>query len=104
MDAFKKGIVIVLIASVIYVACWMVYYPIFLPDFMDQYAATQAAQYVEAGLSLEEIQLKEKELSNWIEMYENPLIRAGITFLEIFPIGLIVAALSALILKKKITE
>src|SRR4029078_1237394 len=37
--AFKIGIIIVLIASTIYVVAWLVDYYFFIPDFMDKYAA-----------------------------------------------------------------
>lgn len=100
-SAFVMGLYIVLVASVIYVVGWMIYYPNFMPDFADQYAEYQVMQYKEAGLSTDEIAQKQKEMREWMEMYENPVVMAGITFMEIFPIGLIVAIISALILKRK---
>ncbi|MBV6646221.1 MAG: DUF4199 domain-containing protein [Cyclobacteriaceae bacterium] len=100
-DAFLNGLIIVLVASIIYVVGWMIYYPNFMPDFVDQYAAYQVTVYQEEGLSEAEIQGKIKEMDEWMEMYENPLIMAAFTFLEIFPVGLIIALLSALILKSK---
>ncbi|MEO0417228.1 MAG: DUF4199 domain-containing protein [Pseudomonadota bacterium] len=39
------------------------------------------------------------EINASVEMYRNPLFRLPITFIEIFPVGLIVALVSALILK-----
>ncbi|MEL7318125.1 MAG: DUF4199 domain-containing protein [Pseudomonadota bacterium] len=39
------------------------------------------------------------EINASIEMYRNPLFRLPITFIEIFPVGLVVALVSALILK-----
>lgn len=100
--AFVMGLYIVLVASVIYVGGWMIYYPNFMPDFADQYAEYQMTQYKEAGLSTEEIALKQKEMNQWMEMYENPVVMAGITFMEMFPVGLIVAVISAFILKRKV--
>src|SRR5215510_3625908 len=35
--AFKIGIIIVLIASTIYVVAWLIAYFYFIPDFMDKY-------------------------------------------------------------------
>src|SRR4051812_39469022 len=37
--AFKIGILIVLIASTIYVIAWLIDYFFFIPDFMDKYSA-----------------------------------------------------------------
>ena len=34
-------------------------------------------------------------------MYKNPLFNAAMTFIEPFPVGLVITLLSALILKKK---
>jgi len=33
-------------------------------------------------------------------MYKSPLVQIGITFLEIFPVGLVISLLSAALLKK----
>jgi hypothetical protein len=99
--AFKLGLNIVFVASLIYVIGWMIYYPNFMPDFMDQYAAAQMQSYQEAGLSEAEIMIKQQEMDTWVEMYENPFIMAGLTFMEFFPIGLAGALLSAAILRRK---
>ncbi len=39
-------------------------------------------------------------MNYWKEMYKNPFIRAAMTFMEIFPVGLIIALISAAILRK----
>lgn len=36
-------------------------------------------------------------------MYRNPLYNAGMTFMEIFPVGLVVSLVSAAFLRKKAT-
>ncbi|MFT5568397.1 MAG: hypothetical protein ACI9RP_000429 [Cyclobacteriaceae bacterium] len=68
---------------------------------MDQYTAAQMQSHQEAGLSEAEIMVKQEEMDAWVEMYENPFIMAGLTFMEFFPIGLIGALLSAAILRRK---
>jgi hypothetical protein len=35
------------------------------------------------------------------EMYENPLFNAAMTFIEPFPVGLVITLISAAILRKK---
>ncbi|MEQ9422949.1 MAG: DUF4199 domain-containing protein [Cyclobacteriaceae bacterium] len=99
-DAFLNGLIIVLIASAIYVIVWMIYYPLFLPDFANQYMASEVIKLEESGLTGNELQLKIQEMEDFNEMYKQPAVMAGFTFLEIFPIGVIVTIISALILKK----
>ena len=40
------------------------------------------------------------EMDYWKEVYKNPLLRAAMTFMELFPVGLIIALLCAAILRK----
>lgn len=94
--AFVMGLYITFVASVIYVMGWMIYYPNFMPDFASQYAEHQMK-----GLSHDEVVRKQKEMQDWMRIYENPLAVVGITFMEIFPIGSVVALVSAFILSKK---
>ena len=47
------------------------------------------------------IDAKVNELKKFEEMYQNPLFNALITFSEIFPVGLIISVICALILKRK---
>ena len=100
-DAFLNGMIIVLIASVIYVVGWMFYYPNFMPDFVDQYRAQQIALVQDSGLPAEETSQKIAEINQQMDTYSHPLVMAGFTFLEIFPVGLIIALITAFILKRK---
>jgi len=47
------------------------------------------------------IQAKLEEVKKYKAMYDNPLINAAMTFLEPFPIGLVITLLSAAFLRKK---
>ena len=40
------------------------------------------------------------EMDSMAEMYKNPLIRFGMTLMEIVPVGLIITLLSAFLLKR----
>lgn len=100
-DAFLSGFYIILVTSVIYVVGWMIYYPTIATDFNEQYMTFQLEKYEAGGLTGEELSKATADLSRQIEMYKDPMIRIGFTFLEIFPIGLIVAVIAALILKRK---
>lgn len=100
-EAFRLGLYIVLVASAIYVISWLIYMPNFMPDFADQYTEFQVKQYEESGLTGAELETKKQELYDWMELYENPAVMIGMTFMEIFPVGLVVTLISAAILRKK---
>lgn len=103
-DAFLMGLYIVLVSSIIYVIGWMIYYPNFAPDFAQEYNTAQLEEYREARLTEEQIEVKKQEMEDFMALYENPIIMMGITFMEIFPIGLVVALISAVILQRKTKE
>ncbi|WP_424961235.1 DUF4199 domain-containing protein [Ekhidna sp.] len=100
-NAFLKGLVIVSIASFIYVVGWEIYYPNFQADFGEKYSAYLISNLEEQGLSSAEIATEKASMKEWMQMYKNPLYRVPMTLMEIFPLGLIVTLISALILKRK---
>ena len=100
-SAFLKGLIIVAIASLIYVIGWEIYYPNFQADFGEKYSAYLISNLEEQGLSSAEIAAEKANMDDWMEKYESPLYRIPMTLMEIFPLGLIVAVISALILKRK---
>lgn len=99
--AFSAGILITLISCVFYVASWEIIYFKMMPDFLDKYAARSIAEMHEKGASADAIAAKTKELATMKELYNKPLINAAITFIEPFPVGLIVTLVSAGILRKR---
>jgi len=99
--AFKIGAYITLVASTMYVIVWLFEYYLFIPDFMDVYAAHVINQAKSAGSTVAEISAKTEEMATYKEMYKNPLFVIFLTYTEVLPIGLIVSAISALILKKQ---
>jgi hypothetical protein len=100
-QAFKTGLYITLIASGMYVVVWLIDYYLFVPDFMDKYIPHVLKEATRNGATEAELQEKAAEMARFKEMYKNPLFVIVITFLEVFPVGLIVALVSALILKRK---
>ena len=99
--AFKIGIMMVLIASSIYVIAWLIDYFIFIPDFAEKYSAHMLSQLKASGASQIEIDKQTKEMANFAIMYKNPFYNAMMTYVEILPVGLIVTLISSLILKRK---
>ncbi|MDP1677828.1 MAG: DUF4199 domain-containing protein [Bacteroidota bacterium] len=101
---FKVGLSMVAIASLMYAGGWEVYYntvPGIKESFMQRYADMTAKKMKHDGKSQEEIAKKLEEMKSLAEMYKNPFIRFGITLMEIFPIGLAIALISAGVLRKK---
>jgi len=99
--AFKVGIIMVLIASTIYVAAWLVDYFFFIPDFAEKYAAQTLDELKASGASQAEIDEQTKEMANFVQMFKNPFFNAMMAYAEILPIGLIVTLISSFILKRK---
>ncbi|HLJ25704.1 MAG TPA: DUF4199 domain-containing protein [Candidatus Angelobacter sp.] len=99
--AFAVGISIALISCVCYVVTWEVIYYNFLPGFMDEYAAHMVAKAKASGASAQAIQAQLQEMQKYKELYANPLFNALLTFVEPFPVGLVITLLSAAILRKR---
>jgi hypothetical protein len=99
--AFKIGILMVLIASTIYVVAWLIDYYFFIPDFAEKYSAHTLDELKASGASQTEIDKQTKEMANFVRMFKNPFFNAMMTYVEILPVGLIVTLISSLILKRK---
>ncbi len=95
------GILITLISCMFYVASWEVIYFNFMPDFGDHYAKAQVASLRAKGASEAAIATKQKEMDQFKKMYNNPAINAAMTFIEPFPVGLVMTLVSAGILRRR---
>ena len=99
--AFLVGLAITLISCSFYVVTWEVIYFKFVPDFMDKYGAYVLRKMQASGATAAAIQQKSEEMDKLKVMYKNPLINMAMTFIEPFPVGLVITLLSAAILRKK---
>lgn len=99
--AFLIGLYISLIASTMYVLTWMVISDLYMPDFMENYVEAQLKAFEQSAATSEEVSQKREELKAMAESYKNPVIKALYTYMEIFPVGLIITLISSLILKRK---
>lgn len=99
--AFKIGILIVLIASTIYVIVWLLDYYLYMPDFAEKYGAHILDKLKAGGASQLEIDKQTKEMASFAKMYKNPLYVILFTYVEILPVGLIITLISSFILKRK---
>ena len=96
--AFKTGVLIALAGSTIYVIFWLFYYYLAVPDFLDVYIPMALKNCENDPAKLESTT---KQMDMLRTMYKNPLFIALITYMEVLPVGLVVALISSLILKKK---
>jgi hypothetical protein len=98
---FGIGICITLISCVFYVATWQVLERTVFTDFMDQYSATMTAKAQASGESAQVVRAKIDEIQRMKVMYANPLYNVLYTFIEPFPVGLLITLISAAVLRKK---
>jgi hypothetical protein len=99
--AFGVGICITLISCLFYVGTWEVLYHTVYPNFMDEYSASMITKAQASGLSAQALQAKINEINQMKVMYANPLYNVLFTFIEPFPIGLLITLISAAVLRKK---
>jgi hypothetical protein len=94
--AFKTGLLIALAGSTLYVVVWLFYYYLFVPDFLEVFTA-----HIMMTTPPEKLETTTKILDIYRWAFKNPFTIALATYLEVFPIGFIVALFSALVLKRK---
>lgn len=99
--AFMIGLYISLITTAMYTIGWTIDYHWFVPDFMDQYTLHVLNAAKADGASPQEITEKVAEMAKYKELYKNPAFFVFATAMEIFPVGIVVSLISALILKRK---
>ena len=97
---FQAGLLIAVVSSVCYVVAWLVMYYGFMPDFADQYGAYLVEKARAGGGSQAEIDEAIRQADQAKAMLANPLINAGVAFTEPLPVGLLVALISAAVLKR----
>ncbi|OFW99671.1 MAG: hypothetical protein A3E78_02440 [Alphaproteobacteria bacterium RIFCSPHIGHO2_12_FULL_63_12] len=97
--ALFLGLMIAVVAGVFYVGGWEAYLAAtdysFMPSYVDQIIESKKA----AGLTGEALAAEVAKLEEMKANYENPLYRMPLTFVEIFPVGLVIAIVSAAILR-----
>ncbi len=99
--AFQVGILITVISCLCYVIAWLFVYHFVMPDFLDKYMAHALEKLQQSGASAEEISAQTAQMESYKKMYENPFLRFFMTFLEPFPVGLLVTLITAVVLRRK---
>jgi hypothetical protein len=99
--AFSVGALIAGVAAVWYVATWQLVYNRFTPDFMERYQAHVMDEARADGESEEQLAKRQADLAKFAQWYKNPVLRAGMTFVEPLPVALVMALVSAGVLSRR---
>ncbi|HEX8308884.1 MAG TPA: DUF4199 domain-containing protein [Allosphingosinicella sp.] len=97
--AFLLGLGIAVVASLIYAIGWEVYLAVSGRDFMADYSAAILKDMRAEGAPAAAIEATAADMRDLTESYRNPLFRFPLTFVEIFPVGLLVSLVSAGLLR-----
>ena len=98
--ALLLGLGISLVAGVVYVVSWEVYLSVTDYAFIHEYTQATIEAKKAAGLSGEDLDALVASMETMKQRYANPLFRLPMTFLEIFPVGLLISLISAAVLRK----
>ncbi len=98
---FGLGIGITIVASLIYVFVWELYLMSTDYTFIDTYINSIMETKKAAGASPEDLAALAAEMEPMREIYANPFLRLAMTFVEIFPVGLLISLIAAFVLKNK---
>ncbi len=99
LPALLVGLGISFVASLIYVAAWEVTLHATNFTFMDDYSRSMIEGARAKGASSTKLASITAEMEAMKVQYANPLFRLPMTFVEIFPVGLLVSAVSAGLLR-----
>ena len=99
--AFSAGALMMLIACLCYVAMWEVLSATVEKHFAHDYATGMVKRAQNSGLQGPALDAKIAEAHNFEVMYANPLYRMSMTLLEPLPVGLVMALVTAGILRRK---
>jgi hypothetical protein len=97
--AFGMGVAISFIAGVFYVFAWELAQATIVHDFAGNYAASAIANARENGADEAAIAKLAARMEAFKIQYANPLFRLPMIFMEIFPVGVLVSLVSALVLR-----
>ena len=99
LPALGMGLAIAAIAGVMYVFVWEIYLLNTDYAFIKDYTAGIIENARVAGVNGSALEMKIAEMAEMEANYAKPYFRLPMTFLEIFPVGFIIALISAAVLR-----
>jgi hypothetical protein len=97
--AFGLGLAISAVAGLIYAVAWEIALAMTGGDFIGAYAEYLVAEERSKGASPTTLARLTADMNAFRESYANPLVRIPLTFVELFPVGLLVSLVSAALLR-----
>jgi hypothetical protein len=97
--ALLVGLGISAVASVIYCIGWEISLAWSGFDFAQSYSQSIVEAARAKGASPAEVQKVIADGESFVKMYANPLYRVPITFIEMFPVGVVISLISAALLR-----
>jgi len=97
--ALGVGLGVSFIAGIFYVVAWEVVQAMTHMDFANGYANAIVASAKAKGASAEALAKLAADMENFKVEYANPMFRLPMTFVEIFPVGVLVSLVSAGLLR-----
>ncbi|MEO8068029.1 MAG: DUF4199 domain-containing protein [Flavobacteriales bacterium] len=98
--AFLMGLYITLLASTFYVASWLVLSATSKHDYMAEYYDHTKAELESSGQPAAQVEAQLQEMRDFNELYKNPIVKIGFTYMEILPVGLLISLICAAMLKR----
>ena len=99
LPAFGLGLGISAVACVLYVIAWEISMAFSDFDFVAWYSNYMIEAAKAKGASPEELAKAVADAQSFADSYRNPLVRIPFTFIEMFPVGLLVSLISAAVLR-----
>lgn len=100
--AFKVGILITLVASVLYALSWEVAYRTVSKGFTEKINMHYEEALRKSITDETELNAKLESSRETMALYDrNPLVRFGFTLVEVLPVGLVITLLTAALLRRK---
>ena len=93
------GLGIAVIAAVIYAAAWEAYLAISGKDFIGEYNAGMIAKAEAEHASAAKMAEIRAQAAQFRAIYDNPLLRFPMTMVEMLPVGVVVAFISAILFR-----
>ena len=98
---FLVGILITLISCTCYVATWQLIYFKLAPGIVDDMFSAPVVKLKAEGAAQDKIDAAQHQADSFKKMYDNPVNNAALTFIEPFPVGLLITLISAAVLRRK---
>ena len=99
VPALLAGLGISAVAGVVYVIGWEITLAVTDFAFIDSYSTAAVEAERAKGASAADIQAVIAQMDEFRRQYANPFFRLPMTFIEIFPVGVLISLISAALLR-----